>query len=1341
MDRRRFCFTMLSVPGALRSMPARALAGEGAARGPAVWDSARRLRFVLSDPLEHPFYWWPRTLLQVPVVFEQPVDLDQLRLVRSDTGERVALQFSDVVSERGRVRSATLHFFSDLPSGGRREFALSRQRKPSTLRPEVSEHVEGKTIVLDSGALQVRIPATQTVVGDAPGPILQLARSGAWFGSSKLNVCGDNVTQLTTQRVAAGPLFIAYRLTYETAGGSRYVATVQLNGGMEFVRLHENMEEMKAGARGEMVSTWTDLGLTHRQAANHPYPTPPRPQPYDEYLWERIDEPSPPRSGVLEDGVLPFVVGQYQPWAPYRIGTFVNFWNEHSSDALALFIDRAGDWQDHEYANEISSPALEVSFHARDEKFEWRWPLVRGSRSTCLAFYDHAQDREAMHRIETQAAGVTADGVSYKATFTFSSHALFLQNRYGSIDLDLVKDWVLDYPREARRPAVVFATGDVRSAGELEKRILTSAYACALPCAGTRQNAGFSPVPTRQVQRFWIDGFNRLEATLTERQRRRLTAMFLLLAYVTGGEEFMPLITMVSGHPNFLADVKSVPAGVAFLFPQHPMAATWADLWESAIRMTTRYNTRPAVKAWDATGGRWTENLGTYVWAFLRPSLRAAFLTENFDGQRRFFSPQIAELAEWLTNALSAPFAGESEEAWHWMERDGNHEWGTVSPGHAPVRVHLPLGAHSDERIPPRSMWYLGSLMRNYAPMAAEHAMWAARPTNQDMETAPGPNAWDAMYTAPDNRGTDPHLESRKHTGYGMVLRAAVGTPQEISVHLQQIDEGPNYRWGRSAEGGCGELFFYAAGKAWSFTGEEDVGDRDDQDTDFSTNFGVYKDGFFRSIGMNVLTRPMYNLGAGQFAEIVPRQAPDPYSVPEYVSRSVLLAGHDYFVLTDRVQHPLVDHRFSWFVRRGSEFPTMCFVRAGDPNSRQTKRSEIATEETRGIWMDGEGDSMVVISHRKDITAKSTRFGCTVHAPDVDDLVFHGTESVRYHDADVRFEGMTGLVRRSAAGTEFALFHGSSVGVGDLTFHTQDTDLGIGGAVNGNAALRGMFVAPRATEVTIEMDSAAAEMRVYLDGGAVKESFSGGRLTIELPPGRHAWEITNRLPVPMPPRIVRTENIAGGARVVLEPVASATRYRMEISADNGISWRDFGTHGSGTIELHGLENGRKVHVRAVAKNSEQESAPGAEYPVYVSDKPPAAPDGLSVALRDGAAILNWGEVLGVQEYRLYARARGQRQFGLLYRGLERTYIDRRAGIRASAQTPAADAGSQSGALLEYVVTAVNGNGESAHSRAADSDPASWRNWDPRPGERFRRVHSYPSDEPQPADSLPRYYPD
>lgn len=236
----------------------------------------------------------------------------------------------------------------------------------------------------------------------------------------------------------------------------------------------------------------------------------------------------------------------------------------------------------------------------------------------------------------------------------------------------------------------------------------------------------------------------------------------------------------------------------------------------------------------------------------------------------------------------------ETPEAYARLEDvDGGHGWGVVAPGAGPHRVHPPQGAHAERRIPPRSLWYLGRCLQQFAPIAAEYAMWAARPTNQDMETRVGEvEVWNAMYRQPDNRGTNPRLRSSKFTGYGITLRAAVDTPDEVSVHLQQIDQGSNYRWGIPGEGGCGVLYYFAGGKAYSTNGPEDAGDRISEDTDFCTTFGVYKDGQYRSVGMNVLSRPMYDLGVGQFAEIVPRGGPDAYAAPEYVGRSVLLAGH-----------------------------------------------------------------------------------------------------------------------------------------------------------------------------------------------------------------------------------------------------------------------------------------------------------------------------------------------------------------------------------------------------------------------------------------------------------------
>jgi hypothetical protein len=1349
------------------AMPASRLwASEPASAQPAIWDRSRTIRLVLHDPLDHPFYWWPRTLLSYPIEFHQAVALDRLVLTRVDTGEKIPIQFSGVVRDGGEVKSATLHFFSDLPSGARREFVLAAANAPGAMKPLVSEVCEGNTIVLDSGAVRVRIPAGQAAPAHAPGPVMQFCRGGQWIGSSSLTIDGDKVAHIASNRVESGLLFIAYEITYETAHGSRYVARVQCNGGQDFVRLQENMEGLPQGVRGTLTTDWTGLDATHRQAPNHPFPLPDKVAAYDSYPWEKIDDPwrssdiqfgasLPPYPTVFPAGQVPFKLGIYQTWTALHVGTFANFWNGRTGDALGVFIDKVGQWQDHEYAYEVESPALEVTFFHREEKFYWTWPLAHGSRSTCLAFYDHEKDKAAMRELERSAQSVEKDGYTYHVPLSLTSHVEFLQNRFGTLNLNCVKDWVLAYPENGRRPPVIFDTGMVKDGADLERRILTSDFIGTLPVFGTRQNGGhgslpgrgivnFSPVPCRQVLGWWVDGFNRLSATMTARQRERLTAMFLFIAYVHAGEDFMPMVPMLSGHPNFLADVKATPAVMAFLFPDHPMATAWANLWEKYVELNTRFNTRPAVATWNAEGGRWTEDLGTYVWAFLRPSLRTEYLMRKYDGQERFVTPQLAQMADWLVNSLSAPFNGESEEAYRLSaDVDGGHEWGVLAPGKGPRRVHPPQGAHAERRVPPRSLWYLGTCLQRYAPLAAEHAMWAARPTNQDMETALGSvESWDAMYRGvADNRGTNPHLRSEKFTGYGIVLRSAVDTGKEVSVHLQQIDRGPNYRWGVTAEGGCGVIYFFAGGKAYSTNGAEDVGDRKDQDTDFCTNFGVFKNGSFRSIGENVLSRPFYNLGAGQFAEIVPRIGDNEYSAPEYVSRSVLLAGSEYFVLYDALVDQTLIHRLSWFVRRGDELPFIKLVRGGSGDARATQRTDLKTNATTGVWFDGVGDSLAVVSHRSDLQVEAADFGCRVRTDGVEDLVFRGSRPIHHAESEMVFDGTAGLIRSGKDKTEFALFHGTRIGVPGIIFSTSDTDLGIGGSIVAGQAPSGAYCAPQASSVTIAMPSLTDKTLFYVDGEARAVRHEHGSLAVELPAGIHRWELTDALPVPVAPHVARTESRAGGARVVVAAVAAATRYRLELSRDNGATWRAVDEQAQPSIEVSGLNDGDKVHVRAVALNSLHESLPGPEYPLYVTSQPPPPPDGLHVELADGAAALAWGEVLGASAYRLYVRARSDREFRLLYHGLDRTFVDKRTSIKACDAVPGEPGSTAPAGIFEYRVAAVNGNGEGAASRSADSDPASWRNWDPRPGERFRRVYSYPPDTPQLPGAMPRYYPD
>ena len=284
---------MLALPVVMSASRLRAAEDASASVRASIWDQSHKIRFILHDALEHPFYWWPRTLSQpIQSSFKSPIDLNRLVLTRADTGERVPFQFSEVqhTIRPGFDGSATLNFFSDLPSGAHFEFVLSRVANSAGCDGAAGsrESHEGNTIVLDSGPMRVRIPATQQVLGDAPGPIIQISRGRSLGWCVDSEIVGDRVTHITSTRVENGPLFIAYELTYETEEGSRFPSSS--NAGMDFVRFAENMDGLRPGRRGRFTSTWNGFDVTHRQAPNHPFPLPTNPQ-YDDYAWERIDEP------------------------------------------------------------------------------------------------------------------------------------------------------------------------------------------------------------------------------------------------------------------------------------------------------------------------------------------------------------------------------------------------------------------------------------------------------------------------------------------------------------------------------------------------------------------------------------------------------------------------------------------------------------------------------------------------------------------------------------------------------------------------------------------------------------------------------------------------------------------------------------------------------------------------------------------------------------------------------------------------------------------------------------------------------------------------------------------
>ena len=1282
----------------------------------------------LADYLHHPFYWWPATLLSYQIQFNEQVKPDDLTL--TSDGKEIPFQLSEANMENGFVKKAVLNFISDLPSGVSYKFVLSSGKKQN-VNVAVSEKVEGETIIISSDKLAIGIPRSGSYQGGTvPGPVTRISRDGTnWFGQSKIESGQRKVINIETTRTESGPLFISYRIKYTFDNGGAYETMVRVIKGYDFFEFSEKITGLVYQDQTLFNFDWTGFAPTHRQAPNHPYtysgmPLSGRPGIH-RFEWETIGQNK--ISGQFganvnesTDGMIQFQLNTYEPWQSARRLSSAAFWDNRTNNAAGIFINKPEEWNDNLYAIWRSADLMSVRYHYKDDLLSWRFPLMEGNRSVGIACYDHTLDAEVMDRVEENTKSRRSPfGYSYSARLHPYSYPTYLQNRYGTIHLNKVKDWVLTYNSSAPMPPVVFHEGRIKNADEFERAFFSSEFVLGAPTGGTRQNeAGTNPVGSRAFSEEWVGAYNRYHKDLTPDQRQRITAMLLFSAYLCADEDLMPIKNMLAGHPNFLADIKGLPGLVAFLFPHHPASENWLDMFEKYVEMNLRYHTRPDVLSWGAQGGRWTENLGTYVWAFTNVTVSRSTLNEKFgigNQRNRLAHANIVKMGRWMIGALSAPFDGEDIEFYRNLMggRLVAHHWGIVTPENGPQRLHPPQGAHSARRMVPRTMWLLGNSLFRYDPLLAEHLMWISKPTSPEPEDLRN-ERWSHLYPTENyNLGTMPEFKSEKFTGYGVVLRAAVNTPGELSVHLQQIDRGPNYRWGNAGQGGCGTIYFYAGGKSYSHNGREDIGDRRTQDTDFGTNFGVFKDKAFCSIGINDFERPLYDLGTGKFVEILADTTTRRYAWPDYTSRSIMLVSDDYFITYDDLFTDMVSGRFSWFTHPYDDLPFIHPIRP-----RTTIKTEITSPESKGVWYDGDGDFMFLISHKEGISVARTIYGAEVKTKDgKTDYIFRNDRPVVHNENELLFNGTAGFIRMEGNSKELVLFQGREIGYGSFSMKVSHSDLGISAKFEQPNDITGQYYTLKGGALELTIGSGISGLVAYIDGKPQKVTQQGNTITLYLPEGSHIWQLSAGLPLPVIPQILYTENRKQGATVNFTECPGATSYRIEYSSDGGKSWKTAGTSVNNNFLLTGVGKDTKVHVRVTACNKRYESPASAQYPVYLSDSRPDAPDGLRVREQQGKAYLEWGQVLGVKTYTLYRKKQGEKNFTKIYQGGNRSFLD--AG--AICYNLAVGSVPENPVIYEYAVSSENRVGESSLSYPATTDPYSWLNWNPKPDEKFRRV--------------------
>ncbi|MFE4415412.1 hypothetical protein [Streptomyces sp. NPDC056821] len=1306
-----------------------------------------RVRFRLADPLAHPEFAWPRTLLHYPVRWAAPsVRAEQLRLVDA-TGEPVPFQLSRVRTRDDCLAFAVVCFFGELAPGTTHEFTLSADASlPSAGVPRPVRVTEGGGfVVVDSGALRVRLPSSGRYTDDAvPGPVVQLDRGSGWVGGSVLRCGTESLEELRVRLVDAGPLFVTHEIGYRFASGAAYTATVRCLQDCDFIEVSEEMTALDSATTAWELS-WDGTTPSHRFSSTWPYSQVfadhADPGSPERYHWLGIDEPivvgdcgeDPPFSGPggteRPDTGFAFTVGPYSPSYAWNVRPHATFWDAAGGDAMGVFIRDHAQWDDRTYASWASGFALQLRFRY-DGVLRWMWPLLSGTRRTAIAFYDHARDLDVLRQ-----QALTA----YPSTYV-----RFLHHWQGTLSLDRVKDWNLTY--SGRRPARLCLEGEFASPDEFVSALLTGSEGPRLIAHGVNDLPGYLNIGQRPLYDRLLDGYDRFADRLGAQDRERVDALLLLTAHISAGEEIAPMRRMLAGHPNFLADGKAALSCLAWLYPDHEAAPDWLDQFEKSVELAGVFHTRPALPTRRSRAGRWTESLATYVWAFLRPITQGNAVGQLTDGRNRLATAELAAVGDWLVNSLTAPIrTGASGET---------------------RRLHPAQGAHASwPRRPPIEMRLLGEALRRYRPLVAEHLLWGSDACARRLDSPHGaPDPWRVLVRSTGNQGTNPRLRSSKYTGYGITLRADVDGPGEVAIFLQQVDQGPNYRWGIADDNGSGHLYYYAAGQSFSGHGPEDAGDRRAPDATFATSCAIWRDGAYRSIGQNTLDRPLYDLQGAQYAEIT--SDPDGPVGGLYLSRSVLLVGSDYLLTYDSFA-PGQRMVWTWSVlteatgRDANSFghlaermPFIHVVRGVRTDGALD--GTFTTDLSQGVRLEGRadggsGNTLAIVSHRDDLVIDpehSTPWGARIQTPHSLDHVFryeaaehHHPRRVEFAENGLRFSGTAGTIRLFHDGLrELALFHGNAVGTPDLLLTTEDEDLGISLRYRNPSESHGVYDAPSDSSVTLHvcegLDPATA---FYVDGSKARPlAMSDQAVTVALPRGRHHWELTARQPDPMPAQVVRTETTADGAVVHFTTPPAAESYTVQLSSDGGTTWNAVDEVKDSPCRLTGLTDGKKYHVRVISRNTGRQGAPGADYPVYAQRRAPEPPDGLRLRLGHGTVIATWGEVLGAAGYRLYRRRKGETEYREVFAGLGFRHVDDVPGAVPGHDDPGrADPAAVT--VYEYAVAAENGNGVGPTSAPVDTDPRSWRHWYPPTDLAFRRQHTYNRPPYAPASATPQPY--
>lgn len=1344
-------------------------------------DDNSKLQIELKDFINVDTYSWPQTLLTYPIHFSGEIAIDNLVLINKIDGKEAPFQLSNIKRVNGKLVSADLNLIADLPTGGSFSYELSlNKEKKSTNTQSLFTQLTKEGVEISNGNLQVRLPASQSINSTAcAAPIIALGQGNIWMGNNKIKSPSKKIISVDTKAIETGELYVSYQITYLFEGNSKYITNVKVIKNYPFVILDEEMLNFQKSDSVNMDLSWKGFQPTKRFGTQWGKSSTP---------WLSIDNPisvgygqeDPHWSGLgwIEDPskemihrLTPFGGNSVREQTP-----IMSFWEENqAARELAVFVYDHNRWNDKQYGIWQPTPDLCVYFSYRDKELHFKYPIQSGTRSTAISLFPKNVGDNAVNDFNQKLTSIIRKGrddinpkeISYR-------YSQLLHQQYASLSLDRIKEWQLSYPETAKRPENPFPINlnSKSSADKFFNSIVTSPM--VYYPLGLNFFPGIHSIKHRTVYSNYVEGYLQYYKLLTEEQRQTVEALFLVSGYVNTLEEMNAIRTCLAGTANMAADGWSVSPQMSHLFPEHSMAKEWMDFFEKNLELYGLFYTRPAVKSYESKGGRWLESLGTYNWAYFRPTSFSNIASEQFDGKNRFANPYMADRAKWMVDMLTAPVYTQNGVTGYTPQAVSGWKPGDeITEEKGLERGFTPHGAHGGGVFykQPATVTEIGNWMENFNPILAENMKWSGG-LGEEVEHKKNETNWVSVFLKNHptlNRGTNPHLKSCKYTGHGIVLRAGVDTPEELSIHLDQVDKGPNYRWGNQGQGNSGGIYFYAQGQILTGHENEIAGDHVANNLDGLTNFGFMKNGEFRTIGMNELTSPLYDFGIAQFAELTSAKGKDNYVWPEYESRSIMLVGTDYFILYDETgTNWQASNRFSWFIPKKNDFPKIQFL---SKIARGDHWSVAQTNNSKGFYRDSEGSVLTLVTHKKkEIIVKGGKSvtiplleneNISEFVPDrkipqpkgvvrietsqSNDIIFRDRDSINYETANESFIGKAGVIRRlKNTDLQLSLFKGEKIGADGITLELKSkSDVAFGLTLKNDGSVMGIY---KASEISKALFSGLAEgAKIFIDGVEQGQISSKAITELVLQKGEHQFECVKGKATPLETKIISAEYEKSKVKVELKSMSPVEAVRIDISYDGGKTWKEKDKTNK-TVYYLNKEKNEKVHIRAVSLNGNKVASIAQEYPIYFTDNVPHYPDGLWLKLSSNKVELSWGEVLGVQKYKLYRRNVNSKSFELIYEGKERSFIDSKAlGVVAPFQFPGtidnASTSREGIMVYEYAISSRNGNGESLLSPIVNTDPSSWRNWYPQTELKFKRQSAfwmppyvYPNMSPE------KYYP-